>query len=105
MRKISGALLKETSFLRLATLALQILKLIHWFRPYNRFRPEEHWKLFVACANVINEVMIYAQNTGLIDAVPSVNIGKASRASEKEHAQHSTGSATSVNADDANSQH
>jgi len=25
----------------------------------------------------INEVMIYAQNTGLIDAVPSVNIGKA----------------------------
>ena len=25
----------------------------------------------------INEVMIYAQNTGLIDAVPSINIGKA----------------------------
>ena len=52
-RKISGALLKEMSFLRLATLALQILKLIHWFRPYNRFRPEEHWKLFVAYANVL----------------------------------------------------
>ncbi|MNP64912.1 hypothetical protein D3C76_1604540 [compost metagenome] len=52
MRKISGALLKEMSFLRLATLALQILKLTYWFRPCNRFRPEERWKPFVAFANV-----------------------------------------------------
>jgi hypothetical protein len=53
----------------------------------------------------INEVMIYAQNTGLIDAVPSVNIGKAFEKPQKEHAQHSTGSATSTDADNANSQH
>ncbi|EAA3119095.1 integrase, partial [Escherichia coli] len=29
----------------LATLALQILKLTHWFRPSNRFRPEEQNRL------------------------------------------------------------
>lgn len=32
----------------------------------------------------INEVMIYAQNTGLIDAVPSVNIGKAFEKPQKK---------------------
>ena len=43
--------LERDVFLQLATLALQISKLILWFRPCNRFRPEEHWKLFVACAS------------------------------------------------------
>ncbi|EAM4774612.1 integrase [Salmonella enterica] len=33
----------------------------------------------------INEVMIYAQNTGLIDAVPSVNIGKAFEKPQKKN--------------------
>lgn len=33
----------------------------------------------------INEVMIYAQNTGLIDAVPSVNIGKAFKKPQKKN--------------------
>lgn len=33
----------------------------------------------------INEVMIYAQNTGLIDAVPSVNIGKAFEKPQKKY--------------------
>ena len=33
----------------------------------------------------INEVMIYAQNTGLIDAVPSVNIGKAFEKPQKRN--------------------
>ncbi|MEN4538242.1 integrase domain-containing protein [Pantoea agglomerans] len=33
----------------------------------------------------INEVMLYAQNTGLIDAVPSVNIGKALEKPQKKH--------------------
>lgn len=51
--KISGALLREMSFLQLATSALQILKLIHWFRPSNRFRPEERWKPFVAFASAL----------------------------------------------------
>ncbi len=32
----------------------------------------------------INEVMIYAQNTGLIDAVPGVNIGKAFEKPQKK---------------------
>lgn len=45
--------LEEMSFLQLATLALQILKHTHWFRPSNQFRPEEHWKPFVACANAL----------------------------------------------------
>ncbi|KIO38411.1 hypothetical protein SU67_25045, partial [Escherichia coli O139:H28 str. E24377A] len=62
MRKISGALLKETSFLRLATLALQILKLIHWFRPYNRSARGALETVRRLCQR-INEVMIYAQNT------------------------------------------
>lgn len=54
----------------------------------------------------INEVMIYAQNTGLIDAVPSVNIGKAfENAAEEKHAQNSSRSVASVNAEDANDQH
>lgn len=35
----------------------------------------------------INEVMIYAQNTGLIDAVPSVNIGKAFEKPQKKTCQ------------------
>jgi hypothetical protein len=35
----------------------------------------------------INEVMIYAQNTGLIDAVPSVNIGKRSRNRKRKTCQ------------------
>ncbi|MEZ2682349.1 integrase [Providencia rettgeri] len=33
----------------------------------------------------INEVMIYAQNTGLIDAVPSINIGKAFEKPKKKN--------------------
>ncbi|PEH71826.1 integrase [Edwardsiella tarda] len=33
----------------------------------------------------INEVMIYAQNTGLIDAIPSVNIGKAFEKPQKKN--------------------
>jgi len=33
----------------------------------------------------INEVMIYAKNTGLIDAVPSVNIGKAFEKPQKKN--------------------
>lgn len=33
----------------------------------------------------INEVMVYAQNTGLIDAVPSVNIGKAFEKPQKKN--------------------
>ncbi len=33
----------------------------------------------------INEVMIYAQNTGLIDAVPSINIGKAFEKPQKKN--------------------
>jgi len=33
----------------------------------------------------INEVMTYAQNTGLIDAVPSVNIGKAFEKPQKKN--------------------
>jgi len=33
----------------------------------------------------INEVMIYAQNTGLIDAVPSVNIGRAFEKPQKKN--------------------
>lgn len=33
----------------------------------------------------INEVMIYAQNTGLIDAVPSINIGKAFERPQKKN--------------------
>lgn len=33
----------------------------------------------------INEIMIYAQNTGLIDAVPSVNIGKAFEKPQKKN--------------------
>ncbi|CAI2787780.1 Prophage CP4-57 integrase [Serratia grimesii] len=33
----------------------------------------------------INEVMIYAQNTGLIDAVPSVNIGKTFEKPQKKN--------------------
>ncbi len=33
----------------------------------------------------INEVMIYVQNTGLIDAVPSVNIGKAFEKPQKKN--------------------
>lgn len=33
----------------------------------------------------INEVMFYAQNTGLIDAVPSVNIGKAFEKPQKKN--------------------
>lgn len=33
----------------------------------------------------INEVMIYAQNTGLIEAVPSVNIGKAFEKPQKKN--------------------
>ena len=33
----------------------------------------------------INEVMIYAQNTGLIDAVPGVNIGKAFEKPQKKN--------------------
>src|SRR5471030_83412 len=33
----------------------------------------------------INEVMVYAQNTGLIDAVPSVNIGKAFEKPQKRN--------------------
>lgn len=33
----------------------------------------------------INEVMIYAQNTGLIDAVPGVNIGKAFQKPQKKN--------------------
>lgn len=33
----------------------------------------------------INEVMIYAQNSGLIDAVPSVNIGKAFEKPQKKN--------------------
>lgn len=54
----------------------------------------------------INEVMIYAQNTGLIDAVPSVNIGKAfENAAEEKHAQNSSRSVASINAEDANDQH
>ncbi len=39
----------------------------------------------------INEVMIYAQNTGLIDAVPALISVKPSKSLRKEHAQHSTG--------------
>lgn len=54
----------------------------------------------------INEIMIYAQNTGLIDAVTSVNIGKAfENAAEEKHAQNSSRSVASVNAEDANDQH
>ncbi|WP_420054359.1 phage integrase central domain-containing protein [Escherichia coli] len=41
-------------------------------------------KLFVAVPTY-NEVMIYAQNTGLIDAVPSVNIGKAFEKPQKKN--------------------
>ncbi|HAL6883286.1 MULTISPECIES: integrase domain-containing protein [Enterobacteriaceae] len=33
----------------------------------------------------INEIMIYAQNTGLIDTVPSINIGKAFEKPQKKH--------------------
>ncbi|EMH9441556.1 integrase [Proteus mirabilis] len=33
----------------------------------------------------INEVMIYAQNTGIIDAVPSINIGKAFEKPKKKN--------------------
>jgi len=33
----------------------------------------------------INEVMVYAQNTGLIDAVPSINIGKAFEKPQKKN--------------------
>lgn len=33
----------------------------------------------------INEVMVYAQNTGLIDAVPSINIGKAFEKPKKKN--------------------
>lgn len=47
----------------------------------------------------INEVMIYAQNTGLIDAVPSVNIGKAfEKPQKKKHAKHPAGSTSAANA-------
>ena len=52
MLKISGARLREIYFPRLAKLALQISKLIHWFRPFNLFRPEERWNLFVVFVNV-----------------------------------------------------
>lgn len=34
---------------------------------------------------LINEVMIFAQNTGLIDAVPSINIGKAFEKPQKKN--------------------
>lgn len=102
---ISGALLKEMFFLQLATLALLILKhtLVQAVQPVQARGALETVRLL--CQR-INEVMIYAQNTGLIDAVPSVNIGKAfERPQKKNMPSIRPGSATSTDADNANSKH
>jgi hypothetical protein len=47
--------------------------------------------------------MIYAQNTGLIDAIPSVNIGKAfeKETAEEKYAEYPPGSTCTVNANNA----
>jgi hypothetical protein len=47
----------------------------------------------------INEVMIYAQNTGLIDYLPGVNIGKAFEKPQRKTCKHTPGSTSTANAD------
>jgi len=43
--------LERDVFPAIVDLALQISKLIRWFRLCNKYKPEVHWKLFVACAS------------------------------------------------------
>lgn len=53
MLKISGDLWRETFFLLLVKSALPTSKLILYSKPYSRFKPEERWRPFVACASAL----------------------------------------------------